>query len=304
MNDDVMKMTQGRWRDILSSNGISDAAISGKHAPCPLCEGTDRFRWISSEGKGRWICNQCRPGRGGDGMDLLMEYTGKTFKELAAEIKPELNNFKQSAQPKKKDPRIRLKRVAAGCIPITFGDPVSNYLFARNLKMPEFISGLRYHPNLAYYHEGKNIGHYPAMVARVITHEGLRESYHITYLSNAGEKADVPSPKKILPPVTTLNGCGCYLSIIKDNELLVAEGIETALAGEKLFGIAGVAALTAGGMEKLIIPQGVTRVLILGDNDESFTGQKSAYILANRLVREGLEVAVKISTCGDFADEV
>jgi putative DNA primase/helicase len=303
MNDDVMKMTQGRWQDILSSNGISDDAISGKHSPCPLCGGRDRFRWVSSEGKGRWICNQCRPGRGGDGMDLLMEYTGRTFKDLAAEIKPELNKYKQSAQPKKKDPRIRLNRVASGCVKITHGDPVSNYLFSRNIEKTENIYGLRYHPSMAYYHEGNYMGHYPAMVGRVITHEGLRESYHITYLSNAGEKADVPSPKKILPPVTTLNGCGCYLSAIRNNELLVAEGIETALAGEQLFGIAGVAALTAGGMEKLIIPEGVERVLILGDNDASFTGQKSAYTLANRLVREGLEVAVKISTLGDFADE-
>lgn len=302
MNDDVMKMTQGRWRDILSSNGISEASTSGKHSPCPLCEGTDRFRWISSEGKGRWICNQCRPGRGGDGMDLLMEYTGKTFKELAAEIKPELNSYKQSAQPKKKDPSIRLKRIAAGCLPVTYADPVSNYLFARNLTVPEY--SIRYHPAMDYYEDGRKTGTYPAMVARVITHKGVRESYHITYLDLAGEKADVPSPKKMLTPITSLNGCGCYLGAPDRGEIIVAEGIETTLAGQKLFNVPGVASLTAGGMEKLILPDNIERVIILGDNDKSFTGQKAAYTLGNRLVREGKEVVVKISTLGDFADEV
>lgn len=66
----VAKQAQGRWKYVLSANGINIPDNSQKHAPCPACGGSDRFRFDDKEGRGTWICNQCEP-RAGDGLALI-----------------------------------------------------------------------------------------------------------------------------------------------------------------------------------------------------------------------------------------
>lgn len=55
------------WPQILSGLGIS-VPENNKHGPCPICGGKDRFRFDDKQGRGTWICNQCRHG---DGLDLV-----------------------------------------------------------------------------------------------------------------------------------------------------------------------------------------------------------------------------------------
>jgi putative DNA primase/helicase len=59
-------------------------------------------------------------------------------------------------------------------------------------------------------------------------------------------------------------------------------------------------------MEALQVPESVNEVWIYADNDASFTGQKAAYTLANRLKREGKKVFVEIpkEVGTDFLDEL
>ena len=49
---DVREVAQGRWRSILTVLGIDERALSGKHGPCPMCGGKDRFRFDDREGRG------------------------------------------------------------------------------------------------------------------------------------------------------------------------------------------------------------------------------------------------------------
>ena len=41
----VREVAQCRWRSILTVLGMDERALSGKHGPCPLCGGRDRFRF-------------------------------------------------------------------------------------------------------------------------------------------------------------------------------------------------------------------------------------------------------------------
>ena len=54
----------GKWRGILLSVGVPETALNRRHGPCPMCGGTDRFRFDDKEARGTWICGQCGAGDG------------------------------------------------------------------------------------------------------------------------------------------------------------------------------------------------------------------------------------------------
>jgi putative DNA primase/helicase len=92
---DLTEATRGRWREILAClGGLSDRQLSDEHQPCPLCGGTDRYRFDDRDGAGTWFCNQCggknQAGGGGSGMDLLMRIKGWEFKEAAQRVEEHL----------------------------------------------------------------------------------------------------------------------------------------------------------------------------------------------------------------------
>ncbi len=74
---------RGRWLGILPALGIGESFLTGKHGPCPLCGGKDRWRWDNLEGRGTWICSKCG---GGDGISLVMQKSGWEFREAARQI--------------------------------------------------------------------------------------------------------------------------------------------------------------------------------------------------------------------------
>lgn len=56
----------GHWPRILPALGIQ--VLKNRHQPCPVCGGSDRFRFDDREGRGTWYCNQCGAG---DGLKLV-----------------------------------------------------------------------------------------------------------------------------------------------------------------------------------------------------------------------------------------
>ncbi|GHM17395.1 hypothetical protein ECZU43_14530 [Escherichia coli] len=52
----------GHWPRILPALGIQ--VLKNRHQPCPVCGGSDRFRFDDREGRGTWYCNQCGAGDG------------------------------------------------------------------------------------------------------------------------------------------------------------------------------------------------------------------------------------------------
>ncbi len=142
------------------------------------------------------------------------------------------------------------------------------------------------------------------MLAVIQDSEGNNLTYHATYLQD-GKKADVPSPKKIFPPISPISGA--FIQLFGDgSDVVIAEGVETAIAAHELTGLPCLAAISASGMESIKLPDHVKSVMIFGDNDHSYTGQKAAYVLANRLTtQEKIPVVVAINNVrgDDFADQ-
>lgn len=301
MSGETIEAAAGRWQGVIGElAGVDRWNLDGKHRPCPYCGGEDRFRFDDKDGTGSWICNQCGAGYG---MDLLMRLTGWEFKEAAREVDSIVGTVHPNTQDKPKtDPRERLRKVAQGATRLTGRDPASKYLHNRGVE-PAWM--LRLHPNLGYFENGQKVGEYPAMLSLVRDGDGNAVTYHVTYLTEDGRKADVSSPKKILPPNGTITGGAVRLHDAGES-LIIAEGIETALAAAHEFAEPAWAALSAHGMESVEIPAGVTSVLVVGDNDENYRGQSAAFNLASRLKQQGVGADIYIPpTSGrDLLDEV
>jgi len=59
----IRRNAKGKWKAILSTVMDGDV-LDGSHHPCPLCGGTDRFRFDDKQGSGTYFCNGCGAGGG------------------------------------------------------------------------------------------------------------------------------------------------------------------------------------------------------------------------------------------------
>ena len=82
--DKALDQFLGQWRLVLSNYGCQLPG-GGKHGPCPVCGGKDRFRFDDKNGRGTWFCSQCEPQSGG-GLLLLSRYIGKSVMDTAKEL--------------------------------------------------------------------------------------------------------------------------------------------------------------------------------------------------------------------------
>lgn len=287
---------QGKWSGILAHFGMDQRYLDKKHHDCPLCgDGKDRFRFTDHEGKGLWVCNQCG---GGSGMDLLMRFTGKGFRELASEIDAIVGNI-GTVQPKPRDyakARARIQEIYASAVETDI-NPVRKYLRGRGLPSSK---ALKYTPRLKVW-DGEKATYHPGMAALIMTQDGKCSGIHLTHLTEQGEKADVEPQKKIIKAVDNIKGGAIRLTPVYEH-IGIAEGIETALAVMRDYRVPCWAAISATLMEGFEVPDGVKKVSIFADNDKTFTGQKAAYTLANRLSRNYAVEVILPEFIGDFAD--
>lgn len=304
--DDVFEAARGRWQGILGQ-WLTERTVRGLHGPCPTCQGRDRWRLDDKFGRGNSFCSHCGSR---DGISLVMDLQGMDFKSACDWVLGQVGRVRRVVEPAQKksteDLKADLKRVWGGGVAVTEGDPVWLYLTRRcGIVTPP--SGIRYHPELDYWHEDGSKTTHPAMLASVMDSTGRCLSVHRTYLTSAGEKAAVKTARKLMPPSDRLHNVAIRLAPVSDSWLAVAEGVETALAYSTLWGVPCWSTVSAGLLESFNPPDGVTLLTIAGDNDRSFTGQASAFRLAKRLVQERPEIEVRvhlpIGEWSDFADD-
>lgn len=277
---------RGKWRGILMALGVDESYLKNEHGPCPLCrDGKDRFRFDDLEGDGTYYCSQCGPG---SGMKLVMTLKNWPFDRAAREVDAIVGTVKVTQREEKKaemDTRRLLIKIWTEAKPVTPGDPVWLYLERRCGDPTGYLEKLRYHPALKHTVDG---GTHPAMLALLEPNQGKAVGLHRTYLTPEGLKAAVNPVRMVLGECAAVRLGGAK------ERLGVAEGIETALCASKAFGLPVWSALNANGMKTWEPPEGVTSVVVFGDNDRSLTGQEAAYTLGHRLKLKGLEVQVEI----------
>ena len=175
------------------------------------------------------------------------------------------------------------------------GTPVESYLKGRGLTV-EPPATLRYHPGLKHGPTGLFL---PAMVAAVTTGPGRDvAAVHRTFLVADGrKKAPVSQNKMMLGPCSG----GAVRLAAAGEELLLAEGIETALSVLQATGKPTWACLSTSGLKAIILPPEVKTVTIAADGDGA--GEKAAQEAARRFYTEGRKVKIARPPDGmDFND--
>lgn len=282
---------RGKWKGILLQLGVPAASLTGKHAPCPMCGGEDRFRFDNKDQRGTFICNACGAG---DGMKLAIGYTGRPFTEIAAQIDAMLGNVTPDSPSRPAmsddDRRKALRAVYADTKPMQPGDLAHRYLQTRGIEELVYPKALRFASALR---DGDG-GIRPAMVAIVTGADDVPVTLHRTFLKPDGSgKAEMKDPRKVMPGELP-DGVAVRLCEYHGGPLGIAEGIETAMSASALYEMPVWAALNAGILAKWIPPAGCEEVAVFGDNDENFHGQAAAYSLAHRLAVKKIHVTVHI----------
>ena len=260
---DIKAAARYRWQEIHAAIGIDPKFLRNKHQSCPACGGEDRFRYDDKDGKGTFICTHWENGAG-DGFGLVMHFLGCDFQTALKQVSGILGMDGVNPlpipptrpQPQPRPEKDHIGKLAAlwdEAEPITPDCPVVQYWESRGLNAAYLPENIRHHAGMEYWTQGEDgkplfIGRFHAAIA-ASTRGSTVCGLHITYLEaqrgggfakarikhpQTGE--DLPAKKMRSRKQGAMTGGAVYLFPVPENgRLMVAEGIETALAARELF---------------------------------------------------------------------
>lgn len=298
-----------------------------KSAPCPICGGSNWccatqpradgspgpvrcMRWDRS---GVTIPAGWHPSKhtADDGGRMFVpDGGGKPVEYAAGKSWAELERAEGERAEKNRRRALSIWRAAHGA----YTGSVRQYLEARGISfdhLPGNVipSTIRFNSETDDdYKPGQGWIRSPAMVCAVQAGDprGKLLGVHRTFLEGVGSDTvtkRAESAKKQLGPCS--GGSIRLNSDTSTGVLVIAEGIETALACLTATGAATLSAMDAGKLQRVELPSSwisagrpssAAVVIIAGDTDRSQTGQQAAEIAANRLrkLHPHLEVVVKL----------
>jgi hypothetical protein len=149
------------------------------------------------------------------------------------------------------------------------------------IPVPAVLRYLRHCPH-------RNGRYHPALLAPIVDADGALIGIHKTFLRSDGSgKADLPKEQQRETVGLRKGGAVRLARWDPDLPLLIAEGLESALAAMQLFDLPAWSALCADGIEALELPGEVRRVMIAADNDASSCGYHAALTAYQRWRAEG-----------------
>lgn len=323
---DVLAAAAGRWLFIFDNLAPSLSpfqAKPGRSGPCPRHGGKDGFRVLkkTAGSKSGGFCQTC--GVKADGIALLMWVNEWSFNETLAEIGSLLGvtdpNGRRGSElaplkplpPKQvienKGPsdawiRETLRKIWKGSIPLTdqAAEPGRLYLRSRGILVwdrPGIERSVRFHPRLQYPGQKGVSSYYPAIVTCLFAPGGEAITINRLYLTDKGEKANVPECKLMLPIPSDRSAllAGSAVITSKPGEVVdVAEGLETALSVETAVGVSCWPMVNSYLLETFIPPVGTKAVRIWADKDRSGGGLKAAQALKARLWEMGIRAQIRL----------
>lgn len=269
-------------RELAGRLGLKRAA-GGWIGPCPACGYRTGLRLSEKAGRALWWCASCR-----DQAAVTAAILGDAPPAAVAGPSPQDDDLAER--------KAGALRMWDAGLPWQ-GTPVAAYL-ARRVPGASFdgLADLRFMPQAKHPSGGR----FPCMLALLRDAEGRPASLHRTFLAPGGAgKAPVEPAKMTLGPV---RGAAVRLRQAGPR-LVVAEGIETALAAGLLLHAPAWAAVSAGNMrDTLTLPPAVREVTIAADHDPA--GMDAANKAAARWRAEGrtVRIAKPQRQGADFAD--
>jgi putative DNA primase/helicase len=190
------------------------------------------------------------------------------------------------ARQASEDVNREMTRILAGAVPVA-GTPAERYLAARSIDTSN-IRDLLFHDDLTHWETRRG---FPGMVGIVRDVAGAQIALHRTYLEpEKPAKAAVSPARKTLGPV---GGGAVRLAECRNGLIGLAEGIESALSVMTACPDLPVwSTLSTAGLEGVVLPADITRVVLLADHDEA--GRRAADAAAAKLVTEGRRVFVAV----------
>ncbi|GAA5189504.1 primase-helicase zinc-binding domain-containing protein [Ferrimonas gelatinilytica] len=269
---------KSKWDWILPTLSVPVGQF-GKHGPCPLCGGKDRFRITNLNGKGNYFCNQCGYG---DGIMLVARYFGVTVLEaarmVAAVIDGGCPDHAKPAQRALTPPSLdEVAGKASWLLSKATTQSGGPYLSRKGLADVEARLLEDGQQVLALHDEAFRI-----RSAQLIDADGTKRFLRGTKLSGLWSPLSGPG----------FVGAG---DASPAQSLLVAEGAGTALTGKKLHGgsdvsLAAASVLTAANycaaMPSILANHQPSKLYLLADNDADGKGLLAASAAAEYCLRK------------------
>jgi putative DNA primase/helicase len=177
---------RGHWKHILAVVGNVDSRhLDGKHHPCPICGGKDRWRFDDKKGEGTSICGQCGAR---DGVKLVMDLLGVDFPEAAKRIEVIIGtdakprDYVDTSEADAAETHKQVLSFWRSGQRVVVGDPVDRYLRRRVGNYPE-TRAIRCIPSTPFM--GRTM---PAMITAYVDVAGELSSIQRTFLTADGEK--------------------------------------------------------------------------------------------------------------------